>query len=244
MTRVHQLAGKTPAYFFRGILMKELSIFIDESGDFGEYSPHSPYYIISMVFHNQSIKIQKYIKELDYELLEIGLPRHCIHTGPIIRKEQDYRWMCRKERQKIFKTIMAFFRKIDVSCKSVCIDKKHSKSAVDVGNLLRKEIEKFLEENLDYFTSFDIVKIYYDNGQVEVSKTISLAFNTFLKNIEFRKVYPSDYKLFQVADLVCTLTLLEKKIGGSGLSKSERNFFKDERALRKNYLKTFNKKKM
>ena len=31
--------------------MKELSIFIDESGDFGSYEPHSPFYIITMVFH-------------------------------------------------------------------------------------------------------------------------------------------------------------------------------------------------
>ena len=33
--------------------MKELSIFIDESGDFGEYAVHSPYYIITMVYHEQ-----------------------------------------------------------------------------------------------------------------------------------------------------------------------------------------------
>lgn len=31
--------------------MKELSIFIDESGDFGEYDHHSPYYIITMVWN-------------------------------------------------------------------------------------------------------------------------------------------------------------------------------------------------
>lgn len=29
--------------------MKELSIFIDESGDFGEYDYHSPWYIVTMV---------------------------------------------------------------------------------------------------------------------------------------------------------------------------------------------------
>ena len=33
--------------------MRELSIFIDESGDFGEYDYHSPWYIVTMVFHNQ-----------------------------------------------------------------------------------------------------------------------------------------------------------------------------------------------
>ncbi len=38
--------------------MKELSIFIDESGDFGEYDYHSPWYIVTMVFHEQEASIQ------------------------------------------------------------------------------------------------------------------------------------------------------------------------------------------
>ena len=39
--------------------MKELSIFVDESGDFGEHNYQSSYYIISMVFHNQNINIDQ-----------------------------------------------------------------------------------------------------------------------------------------------------------------------------------------
>ncbi len=34
--------------------MSELSVFIDESGDFGPYEHHAPYYIITLVFHDQS----------------------------------------------------------------------------------------------------------------------------------------------------------------------------------------------
>ena len=33
--------------------MAELSVFIDESGDFGPYEPHAPYYIITLLFHDQ-----------------------------------------------------------------------------------------------------------------------------------------------------------------------------------------------
>lgn len=39
--------------------MKELSIFVDESGDFGEYNHRTPYYIISMVLHDQDVDITK-----------------------------------------------------------------------------------------------------------------------------------------------------------------------------------------
>lgn len=48
--------------------MKELSIFIDESGDFGEYDHHSPYYIITMVFHDQQEDIQPAVSKLNQEL--------------------------------------------------------------------------------------------------------------------------------------------------------------------------------
>lgn len=53
--------------------MKEISIFIDESGDFGEYAVHSPFYIITMVFHDQSIDISEDISKLDKELDYLGL---------------------------------------------------------------------------------------------------------------------------------------------------------------------------
>ena len=48
--------------------MKELSVFIDESGDFGEYDDQAPYYIIPMVFHDQSLPITEAIQKLDQEL--------------------------------------------------------------------------------------------------------------------------------------------------------------------------------
>lgn len=33
--------------------MKELSVFVDEAGVFGPYDHRDPYYILSLVFHNQ-----------------------------------------------------------------------------------------------------------------------------------------------------------------------------------------------
>lgn len=33
--------------------MKMLSILVDESGDFGAFEPHCPYYLFSLVFHDQ-----------------------------------------------------------------------------------------------------------------------------------------------------------------------------------------------
>lgn len=69
--------------------MNELSIFIDESGDFGEYNHHSPYYIISIVMHKQSNDISNLINELDNKLIQIGYEKKWVHIGPIVRHEED-----------------------------------------------------------------------------------------------------------------------------------------------------------
>ena len=107
---------------------------------------------------------------------------------------------------------------------------------------MSKIIARFIREHYELFLSFDNVKVYYDNGQVEVNKILAAVFSTLLDNVEFRKVMPSDYRLFQVADIVCTLKLTELKLtelklDNHMLSKSEEKFFESDRVLRKNYLK-------
>lgn len=52
--------------------MHNLSIFVDESGDFGEYSHHSPYYIVTMLFHDQDKDIKPLVQKLDSEIQSLG----------------------------------------------------------------------------------------------------------------------------------------------------------------------------
>ena len=51
---------------------KILSCFIDEAGDFGEYDYHSPYYIVSVILHEQSDSIQQQIDGLEKYLSNLG----------------------------------------------------------------------------------------------------------------------------------------------------------------------------
>lgn len=222
--------------------MKELSIFIDESGDFGEYSHHSPFYIITMVFHNQQDDIQLAVSKLNQELSYLNLDSLCIHTGPIIRKEEIYVHMPIDERRRIFNKIVAFIRQIDIRYKCFYIEKKHISDVVEATGKLSKQISQFVRKHYEDFLSFDDVKIYYDNGQIEVSKMLSSVFNALLPNPIFRKVMPSKYKLFQAADLLCTLELVKLKLEHNIFSKSEKTFFGNIRDLKKNYLKPLSKK--
>ena len=60
--------------------MRELSIFVDESGDFGFYEPHAPFYLFTLVFHDQSIAIEDQINHLERGLTDIGFAVHTAFT--------------------------------------------------------------------------------------------------------------------------------------------------------------------
>lgn len=224
--------------------MNELSIFVDESGDFGRYDYHSPYYIISMIMHNQSIDLSPELNKLNIRLAQMGYPNHCIHSGPIIRQEDEYHFISLSERQKIFKTLVSFLRNIDFKFTTFYIDKKQIADKQSLSIKLSNQISTYMKSNYSFFLSYDAIKIYYDNGQTEVSKLLATVFHTLMDNVEFRKVIPTEYRLFQVADLICTLKLIELKMNNHTLSKSELLFFQNERTLKKNYLKPLNLKKL
>ena len=73
--------------------MKVLSIFADESGYFNSYYKISPYYIVSLLFHDQTIDISLNIKRLNSSMSELEIEDHSIHTGPLIRRESTYKDM-------------------------------------------------------------------------------------------------------------------------------------------------------
>lgn len=112
---------------------------------------------------------------------------------------------------------------------------------------ISRELGSMIQSQRKYFSEWDRVVIYYDNGQKELTNIVNSVFNAHLANVEVRKVVPSRYTLFQAADLCCTLALLHKKIESIGLSSSERDFFSTatssaERALKKGYFKTMNRR--
>ena len=229
--------------------MPEPSIFIDESGVFGPLEKHSPFYIVSLVLHDQSDEITGHLGKIHDALLARGLDAdHPIHTGPLIRREQDYRWMTMPERRALFRVLVDFVRRCDVTHHSFVFNKREAADTDHLVSLISRTVGAFIRDNLASFSSWDRIVIYYDSGQKELTNVVNSVFSAHLSTIEVRKVVPSDYSLFQAADLCCTLALLRTKIATVGLSRSERDFFstpKDsaERALKKGYFKTLNAKR-
>ena len=232
-----------PAIFLpEELYLKELGIFIDESGDFGDYDFHSPYYIISMVFHDQTTDLSSPILKLDQDLSAIGFPNHCVHTGPIILRENEYSFLRVNTRRRIFNSMMTFVKHCDVKCMTFSIEKKHISDSIEMVSKLSKLISRFITDHYQELLSYDLVKIYYDNGQAEVNKILASVFNSLLPRVEFKRVIPSEYRLFQASDLLCTLELIRLKVESSTVSASEMEFFGNLRDLKKNYLKPISKR--
>ena len=222
--------------------MKELSIFVDESGDFGSYSHYCPFYLVTLVIHEQDNDISEHVKNLNENLANLDTKVQAIHTAPLIRREEVYRYLEPSERLKIFNKFFHFTRKVGIKYANITVDKKH-KSLMDINNSISKQLSSIVKENLEYFQKFDKIIIYYDNGQEQLANILVSVFSSwFHDKFEYRTVSPYEYKLFQVADFICTLSLIDhKKQVGKDLTVSEKIFFKSYRDLKQNYLRHIKK---
>ena len=72
----------------------------------------------------------------------MGYSDHCVHAGPVIRQEAEYRFVEIGVRRKILKRLMTFLRKIDIKCNSVYIEKKHLEDEVTAAGKLSKQIAR------------------------------------------------------------------------------------------------------
>lgn len=233
----------SPPFFFLGkTVMEELSIFIDESGDFGDIVNTSPYYIVAFVFHNQQNDISSNIEKFEKQIKDCGFTDEHVHTHPLIRKEYPYYNLSIDERRKILNKMLRFTMSCDISYFNIVVNKKEAYNKMKLSAKIAKLLSQFVRENLSYFVNFDKIIVYYDYGQQELGVIINTILSTMLSNVDFRHVSPKQYKLLQVADFICSMELLKQKRDNNLLTKSEKNFFYKPQELLKNYLKSVNKK--
>jgi hypothetical protein len=224
--------------------MKTLSIFIDESGDTGSYDHRSPYYLVSLVFHDQACDISPNIQRLQTAVKQAGYPDCIVHAGPLIRREKEFSELIMLERKRIFNCLYNFTRTVDITYHTLSVEKKQLQHELDLMVRLVKGFSTFFREHQAFLLSYDRVIVYYDHGQSELNSILVSLFSSWLNNVEFRKVTPADYKLFQAADMLCTLELLALKAENKTLSKSELAFFASPRDFYKGYLNAIRKKKV
>ena len=224
--------------------MKQLSIFVDESGDFGEYNGVTEFYAISFVFHNQEDAISGIVERLDNSLKDVSDDRFAIHTMPLIRREEMYENMTPNDRRAILRKLFFFAKSAPIKYKIFIFSKKHFKTFNQLYGHISREMDTFFLEHKEEFDKFDEIVIYYDNGQQKITNLIHTVVAIHFDKYDIRKVMPTDYRLFQVADMLCTFAVIDEKAKLRGLSVSEKYVLHSYANFKKDFLKDLKAKEV
>ena len=220
--------------------MRELSVFVDESGD---SSYQSKYYLLTLVFHDQDDDIAPDISRYEQGLADASLPNIMFHMSPLLNSHLDYRNVGLGVRRQLLVRFSTFVRIAPIKYKTFI----YKKSEVPPDKLearMRQDLINYLFNNIEYFQQFDTVKIYYDRGQQLITNNLTVAVNYALaKNVSvFKDGSPVTYRLTQVADLLCGMELTAVKFEASEQTTTDEIFFINKRKFKQNFLKMFRAK--
>ena len=224
--------------------MKEVSIFIDESGDFGEAKEWPSYYLVTLVFHNQKCDISNDVKKLEESTRNAGFDFEYIHTGPVIRREGVFSLLSIDDRRKLIYKMLNFTLACSITHETIIVNRKRAQNKIELSGEIATKITQVITKHSGFFKEFDKIIVYYDNGQIELGAILNSVFSIHFANVEFRKAEPQKYRLLQVADFICSLELLRLKWEENRLSKSEKNFFYKPQELKKVFLKAIDRKRL
>jgi hypothetical protein len=221
-----------------------LSCFIDESG-LTDYQPHSPYYLVSLVFHEQDKPINEQLDKLNEVLKHKSLEQDFIHTRPLVRHADPYEDMSLTDRRYLFSQLFLFSKKCAISYRTLRFDRKECRTLPELDKRIAAELRILLLEKLEYLGKFEQVIVYYDDGQKHLSKVVTDEFSSHLQNLDRRHIDPADYRkyrLAQVADMACCIELTAARFKDNIAGRNELAFFESERGFKKSYLKPLRKK--
>lgn len=95
--------------------------------------------------------------------------------------------------------------------KAVVVDRREAMDKITLSGKLAKAINRAMSEHIDFFSDFDKIIVYYENGQIELSAILNAVFSIQFSNVEFRRAEPQKYRLLQAADFICSMELLRIK---------------------------------
>ena len=217
--------------------MRELSVFVDESGDLGG---ESKYYLLALVFHDQSNRLDPVLEGYRQVLAERGLEDIPLHLNPLLRGNERYSNMGPSHRSRLLTAFATFAHKSPFTYHVLSYQKDRFATQDALGARMRRDLVEFLFDNIEWFQNFDLVKIYYDDGQSLVTRALHDGFEYALAReaIVYRDARPSDYRMLQVADYACGVELAALRYDRHEESATDRLFF----GTRRDFVRTFLRK--
>lgn len=109
---------------------------------------------------------------------------------------------------------------------------------------IRRDLALFVFDRLPYFQLFDVIAVYYDNGQGAVSIALRDALDFALaKNVaDYRDADPSARRLLQVADYICTVVRVSDDYDAGKQTKTHERFFGNRRSFMQSFKKQLDRK--
>ena len=193
--------------------MRELSIFVDESGSDGLSDRH---YLLTVVMHDQSESIADSI---------------AAYEGALRAK-------------MLLGSFRVFFRHMPVRYHTFAYATKQFASLDKLAGTMRRDLVNFLFDNLAELQSYDMVKVYYDNGQHSIAESLHRAVEYALSKdaVVYRSAQPSEYRLSQAADYICTMELTAIKYAEHTATATDEKFFGKWSDFKKGIFKETRKK--
>ena len=167
--------------------MKELSIFIDESGDFGEITERPAYYLVTLLFHDQKNEIASSVKRLEDSTKNSGFDFEYIHTGPVIRREDVFSGLSIDERRKLLFKMLNFIVGSPITYEMVVVNRKEAPDKISLSGRLGRAISNVIVKHKAFFDGFDKIIVYYDNGQIELGAILNTVFSIHFPMLSFGK---------------------------------------------------------
>ena len=230
--------GKSPGFFCpnKDSMSKELSIFVDESGDRGG---KARYYLLTLVFHDQSDDVMDEILRYEKRLIESCLPDIAFHSEPLLNGHKGYEGLTIEQRKRMLVMFSALVRRLPIRYSTFTYRRSEFEDLSKLTARMKRDISNLLFDRLQFFQSFDDVKVYYDDGQDIVRQALDQSIGFVLSKgvVERRKTSMVDYRLEQAADYLCTIELAAIKYAAKEDGETYNKFFGGARNFKKNWLK-------
>ena len=221
--------------------MKELSIFVDESG---EQDGASRYYLITLVFHEQDTSLSEAIVSYQNALNNKGLPDIPFHASPLMNGHDEYKHLDLETRKRLLNSFNVFVQKLPITYITFWYRKSEVDTPTKLSNRMKRDLADFIFDRLDRFQVFDKIKIYYDGGQQVVTKALHAAIDYTLSKeaTMYKKSQFANYRLSQVADYLCAIELTRIKYEHHEETNTDIKVFGYVGTFKKNYLKQAHRK--
>ncbi len=173
------------------------------------------------------------------------LPIIPFHASPLMYGKDAFRNMDMETRKKLFANFEAFCRRAPFTCTTFLYRRNEVPDPSNFITRFKRGLVIFLTDNLEYFQQFELVKIYYDNGQQMVTEALhgALDFILYKESVLYRAASSKEYRLSQVADCVCAIELVNLKFLNNELTETDTKMFgTNYSAFKKNHLRHIRRK--